>query len=267
MDTIPEENSVNNLQDFMKIILNKENKGINLSKINIPISDSKPENWRSFREIVQIMLDDASINSTRKLLALKQSTQGEAHRLIQNIRYGPAAERRAFSLLIKRFDNPRKMLNLELGRLINREKISDPIKNVKSLVDCSLTVFNNIEGIIREEEEGKSITENRVKKDFSPSEIKEIVADAVFIYNIEVKFDFATALAYEEFIERNDLSHVSIEYMQKFLENYAKKLEQSASQSKNTLSEKFDKNPIRNILKILLPFEKDRTDSDLCRRK
>lgn len=116
--------SSRDFQDFMKILINKESKGINLNKINIPVFDSKPENWRSFREIVQIMMDDSSINSTRKLLALKQATQGEAKKLIQNIRYGPDADRRAFSLLIGRFDNPRQMINIELTSLdIQQRKI------------------------------------------------------------------------------------------------------------------------------------------------
>lgn len=227
---IKQVNSSSDLQEMMKLLVTKETKGINLNKLNIPLFNSKPENWRSYREIVQIMMDDCSINSTRRLLALKQSTEGEAYRLIQNIRYGPDADRRAFNLLIGRFDNPRKMINTELANLFNKEKQKDATKNVKALLDCSLNVFSNIEGIIRESEESAAAQEERSKREFSTSEIKEKIADVVFNYSIESRFDNPTALAFSDFLEKHNLKHVTIEQMQAFLEIQAKKLEQSASQ-------------------------------------
>lgn len=190
------------LQELMKLLVTKETKGINLNKLNIPVFNSKPENWRSYREIVNIMMNDMSINSTRKLLALKQSTEGKAHKLIMNINYGVDADKRAFNLLINRFDNPRKMMNNELAQLFSKEKHNNVTRNVKMLLNCSLNVFSNLEGILRENEDGVASREGRISKTFTVKEIKEKIADVVFNYGIEARFNLPTALAYSDFLEK-----------------------------------------------------------------
>lgn len=94
-----------------------------------------------------------------------------------------------------------------------------------------MNVFNNAEGILRETEEGEAFRIGRLKINFSTLQIKEKSADILFNYNIEARFDFQTALAFEEFIEKRDLKHVTIEQIQEFLELQTKKLEQSAHQA------------------------------------
>lgn len=234
------------INDMLRVLVSKELKGVNLARINVPTFNGDPKNWIMYKDIIDVMIKDRSCNPVRKLLCLKQSTTGSAHRIIRNIRSGEDAHLKAYKMLIDRYDNIRTIMNTELYNLFSKEKKPELAKNVKFLLETSLSFVFNLENIIRENEESLALVEKREKLTFTNSQIKEKLADIFFLHAIKSRFGATLSLSFEEYVEKLQLKHITIENLIDFLEKQHRKMEFSMASYEKHSDEKLVQNMTKN---------------------
>lgn len=215
------------LNEVLQMLMSKELRGVNIGKVNLPIFNSDPANWIQFKDIASIFLFEPHTNSTRKLLALKQATKGSANKLICNIRSGEDAHLKAYKLLCDRYDNERTLMNTELVTLFNKVKYPDLPKNVKFLLETSLSCYTNLTNIIQENIESNALFNKKEFVKLTSVDLKSRLADVFFLHAIKSRFCATLSLQFEEYIEKLQISHITIENLIDFLEKTHKKLEYS----------------------------------------
>lgn len=246
------------LKEWIKIMVERQNKGINLSKLNLPTFTSTPDTWRSFKDVASILVADPGINDLRKLIALKDACVGEAKQLIKNVASCPGAYMTAFNILLERYDDPRKLLKAEFTNLLahSTEKLNG-LKNIKSLLNKTTNINANIRGILIEQQQSLALKTGKPVKLLTDEQLKARLFDSLFIHCISSQLDFHASINYEEFLAQNKLEHSTVENLQQFLDAYAKKLEQTerykiySNENKNAQPEKIQLHKRVNTLKVI----------------
>ena len=96
-----------------------------LKPITIPVFYGTIKEYKNWRSLFKIYIEDADASEQEKLLQLRQYLGGEAIRLVENMGFGPGALSKSLDRLKARYGGDRRMIML-LNEEIEKFK---PIRN------------------------------------------------------------------------------------------------------------------------------------------
>lgn len=120
-----------------------------LPAIHLPTFSGDYREWLSFHDVFKSLVhDNTSLSNVNKCQYLKSSLQGEAENLVKQIQVSDANYDIIWSMLTKRYDNKRSIVNYYIGRLLNQRRMtSESSKSIRELLDVTTECLATLKGL------------------------------------------------------------------------------------------------------------------------
>ncbi|XP_057335406.1 uncharacterized protein LOC130674155 [Microplitis mediator] len=112
---------------------------LNVLTIPVPKFSGKYQDWKHFHDLfVSIIGENTSLTSVEKMYHLKSALEGDAARLIANIRVTGDSFASAWDAVVQQYDNKRLLISAQLDKLFSiRPADSNSAKQLKAIINTA----------------------------------------------------------------------------------------------------------------------------------
>ncbi|XP_053597505.1 uncharacterized protein LOC128668461 [Microplitis demolitor] len=97
----------------------------NLPQIKLPTFQGSYDEWDSFKDLfTSLVINEDSLTGSQKMHYLKTQVKGEAAALLANLQITDDAFQPAWELLNTRYTNPRRLLDMHIDDLLDRQPLT-----------------------------------------------------------------------------------------------------------------------------------------------
>ena len=131
--------------------ISKPSVSSHLPKIQFPTFTVDLDEWEHFRDLFNALIEnDQSLTSVQKLHYLKTTIQGEAKKVLEGLSTTESNYKSAWSLLNKRFDNKRRLINHHITRIVDHAAMKQETSSgLQLLLDSTAKARSSLETLKR----------------------------------------------------------------------------------------------------------------------